>query len=580
MSLSDPQQAINPVDKPISANSGEQATAASIQPSSRADRIVAVCPHCQATLSIRRVYLGKEVRCKQCAQLFPLRADEDLEAKPNEPVRQRTSAPTAESLTVERDDRLKKEHERLLGEHVKFLAAHGQLQSTVDRLEADYNQVNAARHQLQEQANRVTNELTEIRADLGTIASCDVQALAQERESLRTQVDRLEDQNRGLRVDQAASAHLAADLERRGVELNSARRELDLHVQQLGERNLALDAAHAESRRLNAVNQDYERLLDVHAKLLAAHGQLQSTLERLEAEHDQFDAARQKLEEHASRVTNELNEIRADLGPIASCDVRSLAQECESLRAQVNRLENQNRELRDDQAASAHLAADLERRGVELNTARGELDRHVQQLEERHLALDAAHAETRRLSTVNQNLSEEIEALQATLAQRDRSLSEQSDELRAQFEAHQSALSHLESVHREAIGLVQDEHRSTDVRYKDCEDRILELAESHERLKSDYQSMLEAEQAKQNKLATELFELRATSEETARVAAQLISENASPSEAHTTPDPELEAARAQIDELKQSLTELKQLNLDLSKVLANLGLHFDIPIKN
>ena len=59
--------------------------------------------------------------------------------------------------------------------------------------------------------------------------------------------------------------------------------------------------------------------------------------------------------------------------------------------------------------------------------------------------------------------------------------------------------------------------------------------------------MLEAEQAKQNRLAAELFELRANSEETARVAPQALSEYTSSSEVHTTSDPELEAAQAQIE---------------------------------
>ncbi len=90
--------------------------------------------------------------------------------------------------------------------------------------------------------------------------------------------------------------------------------------------------------------------------------------------------------------------------------------------------------------------------------------------------------------------------------------------------------------------------------------------------------MLDGEQIKQNKLAEELVELRANSEETARLAEQLISANKTLSEARPAPDRGLEAAYAQIEELKQLLSDSERLNHDMAEILANLGLRFNIPV--
>jgi chromosome segregation ATPase len=495
---------VNPVEEPISPSSGEQSTGPSIQPSTRADRIVAVCPSCQATLSIRRVYLGNQVRCKQCEHIFQLRENEELQAKPAEPAPQGISSPAVEHVETERAGRAKKEHERLLGEHAQLLTAHGQLQSTLDRVEAEHQRLKAADHELEEKLKRVTNQLNEIRTDLGPIAPGDVRSLAQERESLRADVDRLQIENRDIRAEQAARAHLPAELQRSSVELEAVRGELELHRQQLEERDLALDAAHAETDRLKVGNQHLNEEIKA----------LQSSL----AERDRLRVDNQHLIE-------EINSLQA---------------------TQVER----------------------DRLKVENQNAIEEIR-----------ALQATLAERDRLSVEKENLIKEIEALHATMSERDRSWNEQRDELRAQIETHRSALIRAENFHREAIERFQEEHRSTEVRYKHGEDRILELSEAHERLKADYRSMLEAEQAKQNKLSTELSELRANSEESARLAEQLIAANKSLTESRSTPDRELEAAHAQIEVLKQRLIESERVNNDLSETLASLGVRFNVSVR-
>ena len=57
----------------IPLSTAEDRAGPSIAYPDQAERIVANCPNCQATLRVRRVYLGKPVLCKQCNHTFPLR---------------------------------------------------------------------------------------------------------------------------------------------------------------------------------------------------------------------------------------------------------------------------------------------------------------------------------------------------------------------------------------------------------------------------------------------------------------------------------------------------------------------------
>ena len=49
-----------------------------VQPPDPVERIVAVCPSCDASLSVRRIYIGLPIVCKQCQHTFLLR-DETAE---------------------------------------------------------------------------------------------------------------------------------------------------------------------------------------------------------------------------------------------------------------------------------------------------------------------------------------------------------------------------------------------------------------------------------------------------------------------------------------------------------------------
>src|SRR5262249_27071383 len=114
--------------KVIRTSSGEQSARTSAQRSSRGDRIAAGCPGCQATLRVRRAYVGSDVECKHCGHIFPISAPADAHPEPVE-------------------DR---KHQQLLDEQDRLMADHGQLQAKYDQLEVENGRLTEAQNQLSE----------------------------------------------------------------------------------------------------------------------------------------------------------------------------------------------------------------------------------------------------------------------------------------------------------------------------------------------------------------------------------------------------------------------------------------------
>ena len=65
------------------------------------ERIDAVCPGCNATLHVRRAYIGNDVRCKHCESVFRVEAPADARMR------------AAHDQSEARDKSLQAEHERL-----------------------------------------------------------------------------------------------------------------------------------------------------------------------------------------------------------------------------------------------------------------------------------------------------------------------------------------------------------------------------------------------------------------------------------------------------------------------------------
>jgi hypothetical protein len=623
LNVSNPSFGVDQTNQPMSKGTDDQSPATSGPLSDRPDKIVVVCPHCQATLRVRRVYIGNPVRCKSCQQDFTVAVTPDAVAQPTADVTRNL----AESPT--------QNHET---------------EGEIRRLREEIDRVRTERNDLCQERDRLTIQLNEIRASLGDVAPAQVRPLVEERDSLRIQVVRLGDEIRDLRADQSAQALRTAELEGRVAELNTVRRELAVLSSKLNEREVELDSArslhaglsqehqtaHEEVKALKATlderDRAIERQADQHHAELESHVQalndarqlhrealerhkselvaLGDRHERIQEEHQasedlctQLKAQILELEQAQERInseyqsavetaraqqrderegfTKELNEIRASLGEVTPAQVGLLVEERDSLRAQVLRLGDEIRAQREVQAAHSLLAAELEGRVEELDAARRELAVLGGNVKERDDELVSACALHAGLTRDHQAAIEEIKVLNATLEERDQAIQRQADE-HIDRQRERAALERLEAelaAMGERHSRVGEELCAREGLCTQLQDRIVELEKAQETIKCEYQSMIDAERTKQKELTEQLLEQSAKLEKTGRSAEQVASSNLVPESASHDSNAALKSALAQVEDLKEWLAESERLNRDMAALLENIGIKFSPPAR-
>jgi DNA transposition AAA+ family ATPase len=467
----------------IRTSSAEQLPGPGAKRSSRADRIATVCPGCQATLRVRRAYIGSDVECKHCGHIFPIAAPADSQSEAIEDSK----------------------HKQLLDDHGRLMAEHGQLQAKYDQLDAENGRLTTAQNQLTLQLSRVTDELNATRAELSLLAPEGVRSLAEQREWLRTEVERLEKEHR-------STHELCKQFQDRELELTEAQKRLEATSQSM------LDAERIEKAAL--ARQLGELLADAAQRARLA---------------EELITANSRQVEERSAADAELKALSANL------DL---------------------------------LAGQLKEREAALEASSTKLDLLAGQLKEREIGLHTARAECSRSAREQQTAADELKALQMTLAGRDSALRDQSEELGAQVESYRRALEHAENVHKdmttsleaklaaqaERLSMLQEEHRATHELCKQFQDRELELTEAQKRLETTSQSMLDAERIEKAALARQLDELLADAAQRARLAEELIAANSRQVEERSAADAELNALRANLDLVAG---QLKEREIDL-----------------
>jgi DNA-directed RNA polymerase subunit M/transcription elongation factor TFIIS len=312
---------------PDNQRSGERPVLPSKEANGPVDRIDAICTNCNATLRVRRAYIGNDVRCKYCDQIF------------------RVWAPAETQATVEPDPPDPR-HKALQDDHEQLYVAHNLLQSDHDRLKTETSE-------LREKLRSVTTELEAIRGALGTIAPEEVGSLANDRHSLLAEVHRLRDEIHASLAAQSEHDQLVGEQQRLVSELDSAHTERDLLAKQLTERAHQIDVDRAEHERLIIEKQTF---LDEIDQLRLALAQSR------DEQHDHL------LPE---RVVS--GEIGAQGEPLGTAIVDSgapratTAAELEALRAQVAELS-----VRLDESEQRHreMADVLEGIGIQCRTNR------------------------------------------------------------------------------------------------------------------------------------------------------------------------------------------------------------------
>ena len=196
---------------------------------------------------------------------------------------------------------------------------------------------------------------------------------------------------------------------------------------------------------------EHEKLLDEHGRLTAEHGQLQAKYDQLEAENGRHSTAQNQLSEQLSRVTDELNTIRAELGILAPAGVRSLAEQRESLRTEVQR-------LRDEHRSTQELCKQFQDREFELTEAHKRLETSSQSMLDAERTKQAELAEQvmelRASSAENARLAEQLIAANSRQVQERSVADTELKAARAQVQELNSLLSESERLNRETAAML------------------------------------------------------------------------------------------------------------------------------
>jgi chromosome segregation ATPase/ribosomal protein L37AE/L43A len=372
---------------PAAEAPGEGDAVRPLPPAPQTERVLVTCPNCQAALSIRRVYLGRQVRCKQCDGVFLASDSAAAVAPPPEARRDRNGD----------------------------AAARAALEAELDRQRQEAGQ-------LQEALARTTTELEAIRAHLGEIAPVAVRPLFEERASLIAEIDRLRDEVEALSDERSARDRSAGERERHDEEgLGAALAEVDRLTGLVKQGELDMEAARAERDRLGV---DRQRALDEAAHLRA------SLVESEQATRDE-----------GNRLRDEANQFRSDRDRLRS--------EVEELRQSLKDLERTHREellRRDDQLQQAgeqargreDLLAERDRLLDQIEDLRRSLDEAEQRrLEEIGLCdADRAAVEEQRRQHQERQEAAEQSAME---------LREQNQQLQAELDRFRSSLPTLAS---------------------------------------------------------------------------------------------------------------------------------------
>jgi chromosome segregation ATPase len=376
------------------------------------ERVAVVCPICQATLAVRRAYIGKAVQCKQCNQTFVVR---DPSAQATEPISgEGETIPKSNYYQIEGNSASPvtlAELDRLRAENAALLTEQKRLQTERTQHAASHGHYKLKCTQVEERLNQVTSELDTIRTLLGTVAPEEVQGIKDERESLRAELNVLREANHALNDEKSPREHLASDLERRESEIETGRVERDSLAERLKQREDELVAirAECESHKQRFRQRDSEL-----ATLRAEHRSLGTQLQEALNEADQSRAA---FEDRAHAFEDERDKLRAELEALhGNLDRADLAHRAErdGIRADLDALNDQYRRLLAEKESTDRLLTQQRDESQALVLAQDKLKSDHQSL------LDSMQSRTEELDAApapeSPALIAEIEALRGQVA--------------------------------------------------------------------------------------------------------------------------------------------------------------------
>lgn len=201
------------------------------------NRVLVTCPHCDAILTVRRIYAGSGVRCKRCTQKFLMPTT--LCGPPNKTYDGsiNDTAPGSNHIDVQNVG-TGTAKDRLMVQLAQFVAFNDELQLAHDRLLSERNDLLCERQSVRTNLQETSTELTAIRTVLGTIAMDTSPSVAVE--ALRTEVQALRDQNKKLLDDHTDAERLISELEGKVRDFLPLPEERDALLEQVKDRDLEL----------------------------------------------------------------------------------------------------------------------------------------------------------------------------------------------------------------------------------------------------------------------------------------------------------------------------------------------------
>jgi chromosome segregation ATPase len=448
-------------------------------PEDQAERIVLTCPNCSAALSFRRAFLGRQVRCKQCCVLFFAAGL----SGPRPSGVEQDRAPSDNGPDV-----LSDELERLRGELKQISAENQRLQPALDRIRAEHERLQAEHSELE-------------------------------------------------------AAHIR------------------------------LQASHADLLTTDRTQaSEIEDLRAAHDRIAAACDRLQADRDGLAAERDELRARGDALQEERDRLAGDLGWIRDELGEIAPGEVRVVAEEraslrsrVEWLRSEVERLGREVERLQDELASTCDLRSAFEdsvcmrqrQWEADLLAARDEVSRLAALVCGRDADLAAACAERNRIRAEQDGATAEAERLRATLARLEREQQQRPQQDGAGIDRLRAEIDRLREESDRRAALVRDREVELEAAVVERDRFLVERRSARvevERLRTALYQLEREYCDRVERDGAELDRLRAMNEQLRVKAHRFAAAVASPDR-----DEELQQAHARLVSLQREVVYLRHL---------------------
>jgi len=469
-------------------------------------------------------------------ELDRLRSEQDQERQEHHrrgaelaTIREALGASTPEDIGI-----LKAEQESLHRERDRIVAELGTLREDRNAMQSERDSTQALLEQLGGELDRLRSEqdqegqehhrrgaeLATIREALEPFTPGEISSLKAERESFKTETDRLREQVQTLRGELSARGNPAELLAQRDAEIQSARVLGDQLKEQIRHLEAALEGAQADRDQWN------QEVRDQHDQLEAARAQCDRLSERIHVRDEALESSHAKLEEIA------------------------------------HQLRGRDDELSGKQAEQERLAEQLQ---AALNDAKLLLTTLAQREQEVRLESHQRHAQ---VDDLHRTLDE---AVKNHLHERDR-LAEQLRLTREQLESEVSQRTALQA----RIGELQDALQKLKI------DRGTVLGSERPRLTAEFHSTTGAKRSVPTEALAEVQlsaqeNARPVDRLNASIVAlaqSLITPDAddSPAQSRVAPDAGLEVARQEIEVLRKKIAELEKSKQSLSSMLDNMGI--------